>query len=302
MRSDEVPKATGPVLFVIGVAGALFGFSVLSVYVNQSIESRVFVGLAEFQLWRLLIAAQTAVFAAASFPIWRRSNAAIKALGNHQKRLGLSGLIAVSFVLYFLPVFSTYFVPALAAIKWPMTCHRLRMAIVVVIGAIPMLGAIRGLFAAMYGYRLSEDDPKHFVKFRETASSFVSLLGVMIALATLATGALRSTYNAYIDKLGTETPELDTGLVLVYGLYYTILIGLVYFPVRAVGFESGQVVRDRLIADLRSEYSDLAEDLSRRDRVGRLLHLDSGPSYDLQASLGVLSPLIAALVSALLSP
>jgi hypothetical protein len=134
---------------------------------------------------------------------------------------------------------------------------------------------------------------------------FLGALGAILGLLVLATAAQRETVLAYDHTLHC-TPTcpknfqpIDYGyqLVLIYGLFFSILIAAVYHLSLT---NVGNQIRDKFFADVPPSAPEWQERTANREKLGSLLELDIGPLGRLKARAAILTPLISGLVGLLL--
>ena len=127
---------------------------------------------------------------------------------------------------------------------------------------------------------------------------FITLLGAMVALATLAKGALRQAYLA----TGGNPAEFPPEYVLLQGAYFTGLLALVYIPtftiLAAIGADLVESTYPVTAPDL--DWDKLAGWQANRKSLEQLLQLHSGAVDNLRASVSILAPVATSVVSVLL--
>lgn len=120
----------------------------------------------------------------------------------------------------------------------------------------------------------------------------------MIALATLAKGALRQAFLA----TGGNPSEFPSEYVLLQGAYFTGLLALVYIPTFTILATIGSDL-------LESAYPVTAPDLdweklsrwqANRKSLEELLQLRSGAVDNLRASVSILAPVATSVIAVLL--
>ena len=119
----------------------------------------------------------------------------------------------------------------------------------------------------------------------------ILILGAIVGLATLATGALRSWRISEIRDY--YPPEL----VLVYGGMYTIVVALIYVPVYASLLRFGRKIRDAWLP-LPLLNSEAWRDVhAKRRDFEQVLQLSLTSSHGYQAGIAILAPLIGRIIS-----
>lgn len=132
---------------------------------------------------------------------------------------------------------------------------------------------------------------------RDELQQSLSILGGIIGLATLATGALR---NAALAA-GEDKKLYPSESVLVYGLYYTAMVALIYVPIYLSVAHAGEVIRDGLLPLKDLNVDALADFQKKHEAVEQLLELHGGAAESLQSGLAILAPLGSSIVAVLLS-
>jgi hypothetical protein len=124
------------------------------------------------------------------------------------------------------------------------------------------------------------------------------LLGAMVALATLAKGALRQAILATGGNAAAFPPEY----VLLQGAYFTGLLALVYIPtytlLAAAGADIVESVYPVTAPDL--DWGDLSKWQSNRKSLEELLHLQAGAVHNFRASVSILAPVATSVMTVLL--
>jgi hypothetical protein len=126
----------------------------------------------------------------------------------------------------------------------------------------------------------------------------LSAVGALIGVTVLATGALRNALLA-VKTTGGKAAEYPIEYVLMYGLFFSALLAVIYVPVY---FRLQDRSRDYIEMVFpwpdQGHYSN--DDYTGRDNLGKLLHIDASVQETLQTGLAIIAPLIASLLSALL--
>jgi hypothetical protein len=124
-----------------------------------------------------------------------------------------------------------------------------------------------------------------YLQLRSRVQGFVSWVGAIIGVATLATGCLRNS---------VDSPEFPPEFVIVYGLYFTILLALVFLPalysVQALGTELAR--RLSRPEPLPSESGDWKHWSEEQNALAGYLGLQQNPLQVMQSALSVLAPLV----------
>jgi hypothetical protein len=134
-----------------------------------------------------------------------------------------------------------------------------------------------------------------YLQLRSRVQGFVSWVGAIIGAATLATGCLRNS---------VDSPEFPPELVIAYGLYFTILLALVFLPalysVQALGTELAR--RLSRPEPLGSEAGDWKHWSEEQNALEGYLGLQQNPLQMMQSAVSVLAPLVGSVSGLVLRP
>ena len=127
---------------------------------------------------------------------------------------------------------------------------------------------------------------------------FITLLGAMVTLATLAKGALRQAFLA----TGGNPSEFPPEYVLLQGAYFTGLLALVYIPtftvLAALGADLVEAAYPVTAPDL--DWTNLSRWQANRKSLEEILQLRSGAVDNLRASVSILAPVATSVITVLL--
>src|SRR6266511_2700668 len=142
------------------------------------------------------------------------------------------------------------------------------------------------------------------VTLRQLLQRLLAAVGSLVALSTLATGALLAAQPSLPagsgDNVSTELPPQS---VLVFGGWGSLLVALFYVPAAAAIQRRGQRLCDELFPlDEAEEASAILSLAEGRHKLEKLLGVDRGVIADLQTGLAILGPLLASAAAAFLSP
>jgi hypothetical protein len=142
------------------------------------------------------------------------------------------------------------------------------------------------------------------VRLRQLLQRLLAAVGSLVALSTLATGALLAARRSLPAGSGHNvSTELPPQSVLVFGGWGSLLVALFYVPAATAIQRRGQRLCDELFpldeAEDASAILSLADD---RHKLEQLLGVDRGVLADLQTGLAILGPLLASAAAAFLSP
>jgi hypothetical protein len=134
---------------------------------------------------------------------------------------------------------------------------------------------------------------------RRTMRALVASLGALVALSTLALGAVvRMEAELVKARALASTDDTPFEYVLVFGGVGTLLVAIVYTPA-AIGLRrQAHDLAERLFRLTGTdEPAALLERTEQRARFEQLLGAEAGPFADLQAGIVVLTPLLASAVA-----
>jgi hypothetical protein len=142
----------------------------------------------------------------------------------------------------------------------------------------------------------SEESLNTFLSLQAELSRFLGVLGAIIGMLVLSTGAQRRAVLAY-------APQTRYGfeLVLSYGFLFTILVAAIYVPTHLTRSRVASQLRDAVFPPAPPSAADWMERTISRERLGQVLRLEQGAFGQLKASIAILTPLLGSLVGLLLS-
>ena len=268
---------------------------------NLTLASQEFVKTPEFLVWFFLIFLLTALFVIFSCPLWK----ALKQLKQYfiAKKLDIALSVIIFFILLSLPYWiPLYVVPF--SISFPLAYHKIKMLLLSTIGFITTGSpAVIGIFLIHVALKSTfanlKPTQKHISQyhlFQKHLQLFVSTLGIVVGLLTLATGALRKTLISF----GTSPKDFPSSIVLAYGLYFTMLIALIYFPVYNSLLKAGRQLCDIFFPMPLPDSKSWAETYSNRKKLEEFLQLQKSTPQRFQSSIAIAAPLISGIASVLL--
>lgn len=247
-----------------------------------------------FTLWAALMCAQTGLWALALgwlAPSVRRLHR-LYGDANRQETVVSTAIILVVIVLLAVvaPLFSSRpdYVPH----------HTVKLGFLTLVGALVGLVAAEGIWLVRGGLAsvardgVSERALERFQFLQSELRRFLGTLGAILGLLVLATAAQR---HAVLDY--APNANYDFELVLVYGLFFSILIGAIYLPAHLTLMAVGDRLRDSFFPALAPAAAEWEERTRRREQFGRMLELDVGPFGRLSANAAILTPLIGSLIA-----
>jgi hypothetical protein len=264
-----------------------------------------FIGRDQTALWLLLLCGQAALWAALLNPLMRT----LRELRPwHRRRTAVLG--ASWFILAFAALSGVT-----AAVKIPdydLPGHGTKLALLTLFaGLVSYLGAL-GIWRvdnAANDPALDVPQPREptseppaapgqidrYLHLRDALDRLLVYMGAIVSSAVLAAGALR---NAVVSW----DPDADFAeeRVLMYGLFLSALLALIYIPpfqrLRTVGAR----LRDAYAPPLWPPHPDWRKRAEERAALGELLRLEVTPSASLGAALAILAPLASSMVARLL--
>jgi hypothetical protein len=258
-------------------------------------------------VWIFFVAGQFAFWASIIEPLWRwRSRLRVDyGLGqNREFRLKLLAAI----VFFALPgVFLVHIVP-----DSNLAHHDLKLMLVNLVAIIVALVAVTGIWyvraaleATFAGkgsggrsVRTLQEGVDVLLDLRAYLQRFITLLGAMVALATLAKGALRQA----ILSTGGDAVSFPTDYVLLQGAYFTGLLALVYIPTYTILAAIGADLIDSAYPVTGSDldWDNLSHWQTNRKSLEELLEVGSGAVHNLRASVSILAPAASSVIAVLL--
>jgi hypothetical protein len=297
---DKTLQSWNPIVVVVlAILGA--GGSVLLLLINAdaTTSSARFIQSAGFPLWAAVIAAQTAVWAVITVPLWREIISTYRAT-------------KPSWSIWLVPAFVVAALVALAVLSpareapWPLWGHHLKAwtltaaaAIGVGVPAIFGIAIVQDRVRRHEPAKLTERDIERALDARAQMKRFLGTAGAVISLAVLASGALRlATVPEFIKE-----SKFPASSVLLYGAFFTALLLIVYVP--------AYLSLRRLCLDIREHFfpvetmppptsAEFSAWVDGRNRLDTLTQVNVTAGQQVQASVFILAPLLSGLLGALL--
>jgi len=144
---------------------------------------------------------------------------------------------------------------------------------------------------------------ERLILLRSLLQKFLGGLGTILAALTFATGALRNAVVAW--KTSAPPPPhaalFDVPLIYVvtYGLFFTLVVALIYLPVYGSIERAGQDFVDA-VCPVPTDNAPSAEWQALRDRLSKQLQLGIRAEDSLKSGVSILAPLLATLLPILL--
>jgi len=297
---------SGTILVVIGFAiGVLI---LLFDYIPFRTPDSQFIKTPPFQLFLLATVAQTVFWAVAVGSMWR----SLRSLREYWKG-HVPELITWSLLFATLIYSSKFF--AVSCPEYNLLNHGLKTRLLTVIGGAVAIMAAFGTILVNIGLRnilvssshnvgeLNDDKieaeqadlVRKYLHLRGRLLHFLSILGIMLGLVTLAQSAKRNLILAS-PNYNCET-DFTVEKVLVFGLYYTLILILIFLPTFSILITTGHKLRDDIIPILSPHNAAWESSCKKRERLGKLLALSMTES--LRAVIAILAPVAGSLVSLL---
>jgi len=266
-----------------------------------------FIASPKAMVWIFFVAGQFAFWANIVEPLWRWRSQLRLDYGLRQTR-AIRLKLAAAIVFFALPgFFLVYIVP-----DSNLAHHDPKMGLVNLIAMMVALIAVAGIWyvraaleATFAGkgpggrpVRSVQEGIAVLLDLRSYLQRFISLLGAMVALATLAKGALRQAFLA----TGGDPAKFPPEYVLLQGAYFTALLALVYIPTFTILAAIGTDLVDSTypVTAPALDWDDLARWQTNRKSLEELLQLGSGAVHNLRASVSILAPVATSVVTVLL--
>lgn len=296
---DKTLESWNPVsVFVLAAAGAVGAVLLLRLGAHLTPGSRAFVASPGFVVWGAVIAAQTAVWAVLTVPVWREAVVLYRVTRPSWSIWLVPALVLTALVL--LLAFS----PA-AEFTWPLVGQRWKSAVLTGAAALGVgLPAIFGICLVQDGVRrhhrtgLTPADVARAIDARAQMRRLLGAAGAIIGLAVLAAGALQ---RAVVPEF-VSADEYPPSAVVLYGAFFTGLLLLVYLPAHLSLRRYCYDIRDSFYPPQQMPAPTdpgFTTWLEGRSRLDGLTQVNVGVGQQLQASLFILAPLISAVLGAL---
>jgi hypothetical protein len=305
--------ARGPTSeIVLNWAGFFIGLLIMTgdyVVAGKALSRQewAFIASPKAMVWIFLVAGQFAFWANLIEPLWRwRSKLRINYSLSQTHAIRLKLMAAV--VFFALPgFFLVYVVP-----DSNLAHHDVKMALVNLVAMITALIAVAGIWYvraavqatfAENGSAIRQAIPVQkqieiVIDLRTHLQRYITVLGAMVALATLAKGALRQA----ILSTGGNSADFPAEYVLLQGAYFTALLALVYIPTYSILAEVGSDLVESIYpattGDL--DWEHLSRWQGNRKSLEGLLQLQGGAVHNLRASVSILAPVATSVMAVLL--
>jgi hypothetical protein len=179
--------------------------------------------------------------------------------------------------------------------------------------ALSILGALFGIAAAigvwltheklrvMAGAPITDASVSELLETRDLLQNLFLFLGAVVGLAILAAAGERAAIGAFSDLTAEKDPgSFPQEYVLVYGIYFSILLALLYLPVHLTLRAVGHRLRDHYFALPPPSDPTWQDICGKRQTFEALLSLNIGPTASFKAGLAIFTPLLGSLTGLLL--
>jgi hypothetical protein len=250
-----------------------------------------------FTLWAALLCAQTGLWALTLVWLLPSVRRLRRLYGETVRREVAASTVIILVVIVLLVVVG----PLLSSRPEYLPRHTVKLGFLTLIGALVGLVAAQGIWLVRGGLNAVAEDTvperalNQFRSLQGELQRYLATLGAILGLLVLTTAAQR---HAVLDY--APTANYDFELVLVYGLFFSILIAAVYVPTYLTLAAVGERLRDGFFQPVAPSDAAWEERTRQRDLFGRMLQLDVGPFGRLRASAAILTPLIGSLVALVL--
>jgi hypothetical protein len=250
-----------------------------------------------FTLWVALMCAQTGLWALAL--AWLLPS--VRQLRRLYGRANRREIVVSTAIILALIVSLTVVGPLINSRPDYVRHHSVKLGFLTLVGALVGLVAaqgiwlVRGGLTAVAGEAVREQALESFRSLQGELQRFLGTLGAILGLLVLATAAQRHAVLDYAPRT-----DYDFELVLVYGLFFSILIAAIYLPTHLTLVAVGGGLRDSFFPPLPPSAPEWEERMRQREHFGQMLQLDVGPFGRLSASAAILTPLIGSLIALVL--
>jgi hypothetical protein len=167
-----------------------------------------------------------------------------------------------------------------------------------IVGICLIRDAVRSMLTALESANTETDKIKlvrQSIHYRRLLQQYLTILGAIIGLATLATGTMRNV------NIAAGRPESEYPLIIVfaYGLYYTMILALIYTPAHLSLADAGHRLRDRIFP--LDSLESLKDDDEKRNKLDEILQLNLNTAQNLRGGIAILAPLLSSLFSSVLN-
>jgi hypothetical protein len=289
------------------LAGAMSGVITLGLLIINpktiSLIGRKFLSLPEFWVWAFLVIVSMMLITILMIPMWISLNGFKVSIKKH-----LGSLIISATLLLFMLLAPSLLNTQIANFDFRIILpehHSFRMYVILFYSFIAILPAFLGIILIqIYVLNLVKETTsggdetqielvKELLDSRDQLQTYLLILGILVSLITIATGGLRSLVLTLSENL-----HYPVSLVIIYGLYFSFLLIIIYSPAHLALSQAAKKLRDAVYPIESME--TLAEDTEKRKNFDVVFQLNKGLGITFQNSIILLSPLLTSLLSSLL--
>jgi len=307
MPEDDIDSGlpawkTWSLIGLLGTAGAVGGLALMWLGSGGSADARAYQQLPEARLHIGLIAGQVAFWciAAGLLLFWRHE------LGTTWKiRSTIHQILASSIALGLL-----IYVPLTLSLSGgsgsPLTGYHYRIIAVYWLGLIVVIPALLTLYSIDEGCR--DDYPgrkttgyvEEYFVMRALLRRVLVIMGVVISLIVVATGAYFNALRAYRDADHPKVKVPSQASLLAYGALFVAVLVAMFLPVFVGVRQRGDRIVDDDIQLVAPGNAALSDNLDKRLELRKYLGLEDNLRDQFERSVLVLSPLLTAALSTFL--
>lgn len=286
-------------LSVLAVVGWAVGTVFMLIGWDSTPPSLAFVRLPEAQVWILLVGIQVAFWSMVAGALWRDA-ARLRTTTNldrAERAVIVAGAALVAAPVLLAPALAR---PITHADPIPLAGSQAKMLVVYLAAAGVASIGVAGLWlvSVCFARDLHVAGSTHeqlasFIEARQTLLRIGSILAAMVALATLATGALR---DALLAARGST---FSATMVLAYGAAYTAVLAVLYVPPYVNMQASSRRLTEALYPPLLPGEDGFADRQQHRSDLAGILRTDVAAPDSLKVAAAVLAPLVSGLVAVL---
>jgi hypothetical protein len=188
--------------------------------------------------------------------------------------------------------------------EWPVPNYELKIGVFEALGFFVGISGVVTMWIVGLTFKKLEqtaDRSKRLVEFvtrRDELNTLLTIIGVIVGLGTLATGALQNAISTLHDHYPSQT-QFPREYVLIFGLYYSALLALAYAPCYVAMRNAGEKLKDAFFGKLASS-PDAVDAMTKRRSLDDLLQLNVSASSSFKAGVAILTPLAGSLVGLLI--
>jgi hypothetical protein len=287
-------------LMLLSIFGALIGAFIILVGQSNCPENIEFRWSSEFIVWFFANLVLFALYPILAVMLWKPLKQLSKYFLNNKLEMFVSTVIA--FALFFFPLlFAKYKV---AVMELPLKYAFIKIPTLNFVGFFAgALLPIMGIWLVQAAIRDTSDkipptanDVKEYICYRDYLQQFLVALGLLLSLFIITGVTLR---NALIATGKTTSNDYPTSYLLVMGVYYTMMLALIYFPAYATLVSKGYRILDAYFALPAPDSKSWASTYARRQELDHVLELKLSGQQRFLTSITILLPLASSVLSLL---